>query len=248
MLEKKSKLPAIELKKSRWVLVSSLEGIPSDGVPGNGSPFTNSLIKALLDNSKISLSISELAAKLRNNSLEHQNAYLFTPGLGILNRKHEGGEFQFKIDKELIVEDSNESTNENVNSKILMKVLNELSLMNKRAIENEKKHENLMILMEQSQKMPTEKTQVLDKVSLINLISNNKIGQYFVEINNHIKEIDEQQANSLILLQGNWRSIKTEGQRNIISSQEQNLRENKLIISLLEITRELNLKTKTNIA
>lgn len=76
--------------KSRWVLSSGAEEVVSDGISGNGSPFSTMLIAFLKSNEKKHISIIELISEVSSNITTHTNQQpLFGP---IENVGHAGGQ------------------------------------------------------------------------------------------------------------------------------------------------------------
>lgn len=84
----------LDEKKSRWLLASGREETVSDGEPGLGSPFANSLISFLENNKNKLCSFTELAVKVTKDtgSLAKQQP-IFAP----ITFHHEGGEIVFKL-------------------------------------------------------------------------------------------------------------------------------------------------------
>lgn len=81
--------------KSRWFLTSGRDEKVSDGKAGKGSPFANSLIKFLEQNSKRQFSISELAIYVENAT---SNIATQTPRWGSIEALgHEGGQLIFRL-------------------------------------------------------------------------------------------------------------------------------------------------------
>ncbi len=85
----------LDTNHSRWLLSSGRDEIVSDGEPGLGSPFANSLIEFLDGNTNKVFSFSELAIKVTKDtsSLAKQQP-IFAP---LSFFPHEGGEMIFKL-------------------------------------------------------------------------------------------------------------------------------------------------------
>ena len=98
----------IDESKSRWVLSSGREEVVSDGIPGKGSPFANSLIKVLSGNKNKFISVTEIinyVTKVTGNSVNQQPL-----GAHIENIGHEGGQMVLILDDKFVKENIDQST------------------------------------------------------------------------------------------------------------------------------------------
>lgn len=85
----------LEEKKSRWLLASGREEKVSDGLPGKGSPFANSLISFLENNKSKCFSFSELAVNVTKDTGSIANQQPIWGQIDVF--RIEGGEMVFKI-------------------------------------------------------------------------------------------------------------------------------------------------------
>lgn len=87
----------LDEKPSRWLFASGRDETVSDGKPGCGSPFSNSLINYLEKNEGSLISLSEIAQQVSKEvgSITNQQP-LYAP-LILSNYRHLGGEMVFKI-------------------------------------------------------------------------------------------------------------------------------------------------------
>ncbi len=239
---------SLESKSSRLVVVSAIDGHPMDGISGQGSPFTNSLIKTLLENDQESLSASELIVSLRKAMFESTKKNKFhpqSPALGVLrDTTHEGGEFCFKIKEEFIKNEENttsetsKKSNDDVKlEEILQKSLEKLKEEFTKVVEtNNDKLEDRMIKLEKSK--VAEKSS-LNKKELLRLIKEDKIENFFNKIDEVQDEIEESQIVDLINLQSQWRGIENQRRLGIIDFSNESVTKNKLRKSIIEITNSI---------
>jgi len=90
----------IDESKSRWVLTSGREEKVPDGMPGNGSPFANALVKVLLENNNKFISSSEIISYVTKatGSVSKQQPI----GAHIENIGHEGGQMVLTLNDEFV--------------------------------------------------------------------------------------------------------------------------------------------------
>jgi len=245
--KKTSHNDSLENKSSRLVIVSAIDGHPMDGISGQGSPFTNSLIKTLLENNQESLSASELIVGLRKAMFQSTKNQFHSqsPALGVLRDTiHEGGEFCFKIKEGFIKNEDNSTTNtskkSNDNAKLeemLQKSLEKLKEEFTKVVEtNNDKLEDRMIKLEKSKVV--EKNS-LNKKELLRLIKEDKIESFFNKIDEVQDEIEDSQIVDLINLQSQWRAIENQRRLGVIDYSNESVSINKLRKSIIEITNSI---------
>ncbi|MBI4930865.1 MAG: caspase family protein [Bacteroidetes bacterium] len=88
----------LEESKSRWLLASGREEKVSDGHPGVGSPFANSLIECLVGNKKKNLLFSEISNYVLLNIDKNANQQPIVAHLDGVG--HEGGQMIFRLKEE----------------------------------------------------------------------------------------------------------------------------------------------------
>ena len=98
----------IDESKSRWVLTSGREEVVSDGMPGKGSPFANSLVKVLSENENKFISVAEIinyVTKATGNIARQQPT-----GAHIENIGHEGGQMVLTLNDKFVKETIDKSS------------------------------------------------------------------------------------------------------------------------------------------
>lgn len=250
----------LEKYKSRWVLISSIDGVVWD-TPNisKGSTFGKSIAKVLLNNNSESLSITDFFFDLRKEIHETVPNYPSVPALGILeNSCHGGGEFQFKIKPELLNQNGVEVSQdvllddeksqtvrlESLLSNSLEKLKKELLT---EVAEVGKKYEKLESrIIDKEKKVAEEKEKlIIDKKGLLNLLRNAKIDVFFDEIQKIEEQLTDFQSTEILHIESQWRAIENQRRLNILDHDTEYIYKNKLTKSLIEITKEIK-KTLPN--
>lgn len=87
----------LDEKPSRWLFASGRDEAVSDGKPGCGSPFSNSLIDYLDNNENSLVSISEIAQQVSKDTGSITNQQPLYAPLILSDYRHQGGEMVFRV-------------------------------------------------------------------------------------------------------------------------------------------------------
>lgn len=226
---------------SRWVLTSAGNGDVLDGEPGEGSPFSNTLIKILIENTKENFSFSELCVLVRDkfpvNSVEQ------TPTYGtLLNllpvETHAGGDFLFQL-RDKSQTDSNQMSVETKDEK-------DFAILTEKSIEALKKE--VFDTLKSYTTSLTEEVQALrrelvkkeaphqNREVLINLLKQDKVDEFFLQITNIL---NESESDDLILLESQWRAIDNKAKIIGLNQEYEFQEKSRVRTALLKIVRDM---------